>query len=897
MSESAESRDRSQSLVALLRRQAAQRPDRGYTWLAQGEEVADRLSYSGLDRHARAIAAALMAAVPPGERVLLLYPPGLEFVAAFFGCLYAGVIAVPAYPPRSRRPDPRLRGIAADCRPRAVLTTAALLTRREALAAQVPELATAVWIETADQTDRTDPTDWTDRSAPGSGDIAFLQYTSGSTGTPKGVIVTHANLLDNLERIRRAFGQTAESVVVGWLPLFHDMGLIGNVLQPCYVGSDCVLMPPAAFLQRPARWLEAIQRFGGTTSGGPNFAYDLCIRSVGPEAREQLDLSSWTVAFNGAEPVRRATLDRFAEAFAPCGFRRAAFVPCYGLAEATLLVTAAQGISDGSPVSCGALPDGQEVRVVEPASGRAVAGEEVGEIWVAGPSVAAGYWNRPEQTRETFGAMLSDGDGGKGPFLRTGDLGFVQDGELFVTGRLKDLIILRGRNLYPQDLELTAEQAHPSVRPGSSAAFSLDGNDENNENGEERLVLISEVDRHAGDLATIAEAVRRAVTEEHGVAVADVVLIRLGTIPKTSSGKIRRREGRERYLAGSLDVLHQSKAAAQSTGRTLSRFDLLALDPAERSAVLSAWLRSEIARRAGLLGTDLDPQTTLAAAGLDSLSLFDLQGRLETDLGLAPSATPLSELSIAALRDRLLEGLTAEDGISGLPPLVAGLTPEQTLGDHPLSAGQEALWFLEHSESVETEGVYHLAAAAKLGAGVDSAALLRAAVALTARHAVLRTTFGDGGGEEKRPHPRSGSGGRDGVERRGAGRGPTARSAAAARSGTRLAAPHPDLRSPRRRAGAAAGPPSSRWRLLVSRRAAARLGGAVLPRSAGSSGGLHRFRPLAAEPARRTRRRTPRTLLARPAARRAAHARPPGRPAAPADRYAPGRPGRPAARS
>ncbi len=344
MSESAESRDRSQSLVALLQRQAAERPDRGYRFLAQGEEVADRLSYSGLDRHARSIAAALTATVPPGERVLLLYPPGLEFVAAFFGCLYAGVIAVPAYPPRGRRPDPRLRGIAADCRPRAVLTTAALLARREAVAAQVPELAAAVWLgtELLAEDDR-------DPLTPRPDGIAFLQYTSGSTGTPKGVIVTHANLLDNLERIRRAFGQTAESVVVGWLPLFHDMGLIGNVLQPCYVGADCVLMPPAAFLQRPVRWLEAIQRFGGTTSGGPNFAYDLCVRSVGPEAREQLDLSSWTVAFNGAEPVRRATLDRFAAAFAPCGFRRAAFVPCYGLAEATLLVTAASKAEPRQP--------------------------------------------------------------------------------------------------------------------------------------------------------------------------------------------------------------------------------------------------------------------------------------------------------------------------------------------------------------------------------------------------------------------------------------------------------------------------------------------------------------------------------------------------------------------
>ncbi|HKH43059.1 MAG TPA: amino acid adenylation domain-containing protein, partial [Thermoanaerobaculia bacterium] len=736
MSETDEGMGPLRSLVALLHRRAVESPDRGYTYLAQGEEAAARLSYAGLDRRARAIAAALTRAVPPGERTLLLYPPGLDFVAAFFGCLYAGVIAVPAYPPHSRRPDPRLSGIAADCRPRAVLTTAALLARSEAIAAQVPELAPAVWLDT--ETLDTEPLGEEDRDADWIArpdDIAFLQYTSGSTGTPKGVMVSHANLLHNLESIRRAFGQTAESVVVGWLPLFHDMGLIGNVLQPCYVGSDCVLMPPAAFLQKPARWLQAIQRFRGTTSGGPNFAYDLCVRSIGPEAREGLDLSSWSVAFNGAEPVRRVTLDRFAEAFAPSGFRREAFVPSYGLAEASLLVTAggaAGGVSEGPGVSCGTLPDDEEVRIVDPESGRACAGDETGEIWVSGPSVAAGYWNRPAETRETFGAVAEDGGG---PFLRTGDLGFVRDGELFITGRLKDLIILRGRNLYPQDLELTAEQSHPALRPGSGAAFSVEAD------GEERLVLVHEVERRfpAGDLAGVGEAVRRAVADEHGVPVADVVLLCAGTIPKTSSGKIRRRECRNLYLGNSLEALYRTSMAPAGPGRQLTRVDLLALDPPERSAALTAWLRKEIARRAGVAAERIEPETVLAAAGLDSLGLFDLQARLEVDLGLAPAPASLAELSLAELRDRLLDGLAAEpeDGRAGLPPLVRG----EILGEHPLSPGQEALWYLE--QSIPTEGVFHIAAAARLGAEMDAAALLRAAEALTARHPALRTTFSD----------------------------------------------------------------------------------------------------------------------------------------------------------
>src|SRR6185369_3048198 len=536
---------------------------------------------------------------------------------------------------------------------------------------------------------------------------------------------------------RIAFGQTPESVVVGWLPLFHDMGLIGNVLQPCFVGADCVLMSPAAFLQKPARWLQAIHRFRGTTSGGPNFAYDLCARSVGPEVRAGLDLSSWSVAFNGAEPVRAETLRRFAEAFAPCGFRRSAFVPCYGLAEATLLVTAARGAADDSPVSCGALPSDGEVLVVDPEAGIPSAGEAVGEIWVAGPSVATGYWNRPEETRETFGAVLRDGRGHHLRYLRTGDLGFVRDGELVVTGRLKDLIILRGRNLYPQDVELTAEQAHPALRAGGGAAFSVD------EQGEERLVVVfevgREVGRHPGELSTIADAIRRAVAEEHGVRVAGVALVRTGTIPKTSSGKIRRRECRARHLDGGLEILYRSSdqpPLQDTSGRLLTRFDLLDLDPAERAAALTAWLCAEIARLAGVDAERIGPETVIAAAGLDSLALFDLQGRLEADLGLPSRRASLADLSVAGLRDLLLDQL-AEPETTDLPPLVRG----EILGEHPLSPGQEALWFLE--QSLAAEGVFHIAAAARLGTEVDGAALLRAALALVDRHPALRTTFGE----------------------------------------------------------------------------------------------------------------------------------------------------------
>ncbi len=723
--------NRSQTLSALLRDRARETPDRGYTWLARGEEVAQRLTYADLDRRARAIGAALSGAVRPGERVLLLHPPGLDFVAAFFGCLYAGAIAVPAYPPRSRRADSRLRSIAMDCHPQAVLTTPGLIGRREETVDQVPELASALWIDTEELGDRDlafEP--W----AEDAGAIAFLQYTSGSTGTPKGVMVTHANLMHNLERIRVAFGQTPESVVVGWLPLFHDMGLIGNVLEPCYVGCECVLMSPTAFLQRPARWLEAISRFQGTTSGGPNFAYDLCARSIGQEAKERIDLSSWRVAFNGAEPVRHETLGRFAEAFAPCGFRPESFAPCYGLAESTLLVASARGMSKEPLVSCGALPEGDETRIVDPETYAPVPEGQVGEIWLSGASVAAGYWNRPEETRETFGAVPAGGAPGL-RYLRTGDLGFVRDGELVVTGRLKDLIVLRGRNIYPQDLERTAEEAHPALRAGSGAAFSIE------RRGEESVIVVYEVERRAGGFDEIAGSVRRAVAEEHGVRVADVVLLRIGTIPKTSSGKIRRRECRALYIAGDLEALHRSAAAPASAGRLLTRCDLLDLDPAEREAALADWLREETARLAGVPVEEIGPETVIGAAGLDSLALFGLQGRLEQNLGLALPIPSLAELSLAELRDRLLELEPAGDEA---PHLVA----DGVLGDHPVSPGQMALWLLERSLSAQgATGVLHIAAAARLRGETDNATLLRAAHALSARHPALRTTFVEVEGE------------------------------------------------------------------------------------------------------------------------------------------------------
>ncbi len=484
------------NFVEVLRARARRSPEHpAYLFLEEGETESDRLTWSELDRRARAAAKELSRCCEPGDRALLLYPSGLDFIVAFFACLYAGVVAVPAYPPRPRREEPRLRAIVQDACPRMALTTAALLAAREKVVVCEPSLAEMRWLAT-DGIPGAGPMEAEPRISRDPEAPAFLQYTSGSTSLPKGVVVTHANLLHNEQTIREVFGLDESAVVVGWLPLYHDMGLIGNVLQPLYCGGCCVLMSPAAFLQRPRRWLEAISRYRGTVSGGPNFAYELCARRIDPRSEGRLDLGSWNVAFNGAEPVRAATLERFSATFAHSGFSPRAFLSCYGLAEATLLVAGGrrgEGVrteevsaralarhevlttDDGSPrlrlVSSGRPAGEQTVRIVDPESRAECPPSRVGEIWVSGPSVARSYWRRPEASESELRARLADGSG---VFLRTGDLGVLWQGELFVTGRCKDLIILRGRNHYPQDLELTAERAHEALRPGGGAAFPVE---------------------------------------------------------------------------------------------------------------------------------------------------------------------------------------------------------------------------------------------------------------------------------------------------------------------------------------------------------------------------------------------------------------------------------------
>ncbi|HEX6746736.1 MAG TPA: amino acid adenylation domain-containing protein, partial [Longimicrobium sp.] len=750
------------SLVDVVEARAAERPgETVYTFVEETGSEGASVTWRDLDRTARAIGARLQAAGASGQRAVLIYPPGLDFISAFLGCLYGGTTAVPVHPPRRGKPDPRLAAIVADARPAVVLTTRAMREQVEAWAAQAgARIAVIASDDLADgEGDGWRPV------RPAHDRLAFLQYTSGSTATPKGVMVTHGNLLHNEEAIRRAFGQSEQSVIVSWLPLYHDMGLIGGVLQPLYAGARCVLMSPLTFLQTPLRWLEAISRYRGTTSGGPNFAYELCIRKVGEEERARLDLSSWNVAFNGAEPVRADTLRRFAEAFAPAGFDGGAFRPCYGLAEATLLVSAyragrpatadvsAAGLERGEAaaaeasageaartlVSCGLAEAGHRVVIVDPETRWPSAPGQVGEIWVSGPSVAAGYWNRPEASEEVFRARLADG-GDASAFLRTGDLGFVRDGDLFVAGRLKDLIIVRGRNHHPHDIELTAERAHASVRPGAAAAFALEVE------GEERLVVACEIERHPSDDAgSVAEAVRRAVSDEHQLAAHDVVLLRAGTLPKTSSGKIRRHACRQSYAAGEWTEIASTRAGAAPAGARPASAErgggLLALvrdlDGDARLAVVSSLCRREVARLARVETSAIDPSESLTRLGVESLGAVELLHTVERELGIS---LPLGELlrgpSVTEVAQLIVRELESPSQDRPLPRLDAAA---EAPAEYPLSYGQRALWFVQRL--APESGAYNVAAAARVRSALDVPALRRACVALVARHPALRSTF------------------------------------------------------------------------------------------------------------------------------------------------------------
>ncbi len=709
------------TLVDLLGSRAHHQASRtAYTFLADGESEEVSISYAELDEKARSIAAYLHDAGACGSRALLLYPSGLDYILAFFGCLYAGVVPVPAYPPRKNRSLDRIDGIVINAEATHVLGTTQILNDVERRFSEHPHLQQMHRIAT-DTLDLAAAPTWSPTTLSGA-DLAFLQYTSGSTDRPKGVMVSHDNLMHNQRLMHQAFQLTEQDRLLGWLPLYHDMGLIGNVLHSLYAGVHCVLMAPVMFLQKPVRWLNGVTKYGATISGGPNFAYDLCSRKITPEQREGLDLSSWNLAVNGSEPIRAATLELFSETFSPHGFRRNAFFPCYGLAEATLFVSGgpvtneptfdrvgASALAEnrieragenGSSqeetctlVSSGTAWPDQQLQIVNPETMTPCASGEVGEILISGGSVAGGYWKAPEATKEAFEAIVANGSAGNGSngshhALRTGDLGFIREGELFVTGRIKDMIIIRGRNHYPQDIEATVAAAHPALRGGGAAAFSIEIDHE------ERLAVVQEVERTAVrnlDEAGIVGAIRKAVSDAHELHAHTVVLLKPGHLPRTTSGKIQRRKCKGDLVAGRLEQIGGSGVATDAPAPTaggylpLTHAELVTATPGERSLKVAGHLQQLIARARKVAPNTIDKAAPLSAFGLDSLDMTELKVTIENDLRLvAPPLEAIQDASIDELAAHLADQMSGTagtggslgDGANGAPPAPSQATTD-----------------------------------------------------------------------------------------------------------------------------------------------------------------------------------------------------------------------------
>jgi amino acid adenylation domain-containing protein/thioester reductase-like protein len=723
---------RAASLVDLLRWRAEHQPDApACAYLPDGETEEARVTYSQLDQQARLVAAHLQGMGAAGERALLLYPTGIEFIAAYFGCLYAGVTAVPVYPPRLNRPSKRIQTIVADAQATVALTTSQIYENMEQRFSHTPDLAALHWLNTqelpAGVEDQWSPI------RPTGDDLAFLQYTSGSTSVPKGVMVSHGNLMHNLSMINHGFQIEIPACGVFWLPCYHDMGLIGGLLGPFFVGGLAVIMPPAAFLQKPIRWLEAISRYRGRISGAPNFAYQYCVDKTTPEQRAGLDLSSLQTAFCGAEPIRLDTMHNFIEAFEPYGFDRRALYPCYGLAEATLIVSGPVGQADLYPirvksgslaenqiilaeedqndsqvmVGCGTTLLDQEFVIAHPERKTLCAPDEVGEIWVAGRNVTQGYWGQPELTRETFQAYLADS--GHGPFMRTGDLGFTHSGQLFVTGRLKDLIIIRGQNHYPQDIELTVEQSHEAFEPSLGAAFSV------TVDGEERLVIAHELARRhrKADPQVVIAAARRAIAENHGLQLYAALLLKPFSIPKTSSGKVKRHACRQGFLDGTLSVISQWQladlpeaeppAAAEAAPSETSLEATAAL--AGRRREFEQWLVGQVAQRLRLTPNTIDVSQPFASFGLDSVQAVSLAGDLENWLGRSlPPTLVWDHPTIADLAHHLAAEETAGQPVEAAAGRAAPAAPADSRPEplaivglgcrFPMADNPDAFWKL-----------------------------------------------------------------------------------------------------------------------------------------------------------------------------------------------------------
>ncbi len=726
--------------------QAGTRDKTAFTFLQDGSSVSDTMTFAELAHAAKSIAAHLMQCSQPGDRVLLLYPPSLDFIKAFFACIMSGRIAVPAIPPSGSRHLERLHAILDDAGADVVLTTPTLAQRiggndaagKYARLSRLVRLATGTLPDLAAQ--------WqSPRIAPD--DIAFLQYTSGSTGTPKGVMVSHANLIANITHAQRLTGAGEHDVGVSWLPPYHDFGLIAGIVGAVYAGSHCVQIPSSAFLMQPYLWLKALTTYRARVTGAPNFAYELCARRVSAEQKAELDLSTLEIAFNGAEPIRPSTLRKFAEAFAGCHFRPSAMTPGYGLAESTLLVTMNrhQRQKDGMPaqqlvsrtalalgrvdsageaddmaefVNVGAALPGHDIIIVGNHNGQAYITSEVGEIWVRGPSVCAGYWNRPDLNADTFGACI---DGRAGRYLRTGDLGFFRGPDLFITGRVKEVMIFDGRNIYPQDVEQTLEAMDPAYRPLSSAAFSVDRGQ-----GDE-LVLVQELELQArADVAALVPRIRAEMAEQHGIMrIAAILLVKAGSLPRTTSGKIQRGLCRQMFQEQRFSPVwewHDSQVARSRASAAVAPVS------ATEQALLAIW---ESCTGGNAPGVDDD----FLSVGGHSLLAVQLIARIQTHFQVdLPIQAVFEANTIRSLAARI-DLAPRHDAAACLPIPVAARD-----GRVPLSHAQQRLWFIDQLEG-GGRSTYSIPLALRLRGALDAGALQGALDAIVARHDILRTVF------------------------------------------------------------------------------------------------------------------------------------------------------------
>ncbi len=739
--------------VGLLTERATSNPERrAFTYLNETHTVEKHLSFGELHQRAQAIAIELnKRGLSLGDRALLMYPSGLDFISAFFGCLYAGVIAVPAFPPHKSRKATRLELMAQDSTPKIILCPSSVFAQVEISIETWPALANLTWLQTdlisLENSIAFTPPKLTEQS------LAFLQYTSGSTGNPKGVMVSHGNLIHNAVLLKQAFNDDENSVYVSWLPIFHDMGLIGGVLQPVFSNAYSVLMSPASFISDPSRWLSAIDKYRGTHSAAPNFAYDLCYRKIPAEKVKALDLRSWKFSLCAAEPVKRNTVEQFQAVFSKAGLPSFTVRSGYGLAEATLAVSG--GAPDGEKdqtylsVDTNALEDHKvqieaqkndtndfaencrisdsvEIVIVDPITFARVSGSEVGEIWVKGQNVALGYWNRPAETESTFQAKIASGEG---PYLRTGDLGFLNKNSVYITGRIKDLIILRGRNHYPQDLEWTSEESHSALRPGCSAAFSLEA-----ESGEQ-LVLVHEVRRNfvktEEDAENIFSAIRTSVAREHEVTPDILILIPEGSIAKTTSGKIQRQQVKKYLLQNKLAAVADSRAKKIEESKIETAAPEIVNPKTPTEAALGFLFSQALGRPI------MNTRMNFFSAGGHSLAAIQLSGAISDFFKKQITADVIFQFPTIEGLAGHLDGSKTENVVA-VPSAsqIARVGREQAI---PLSFEQELLWMSAQLDPNSTADIE--TGAIRIEGSVDSVLMQKAFDFLIERHEAFRMNF------------------------------------------------------------------------------------------------------------------------------------------------------------